>query len=302
MKPGKAVCALLAAGMFLLPALTVPGRAAAAQAVSQQEAKLSPRLRKIAGIIKNAAPCHVYFSDLTQKGGLYRGNETMPSASMIKVFILALAYQDIADGTLSRNETFTLTRDNVVGGSGTLQNRAYGTRVPLKELLEKMIIDSDNTATNILIDRLGMDAVNALDRQLGLAATRLERKMMDRKALEEGRDNTTCAADMAFLLESIYKGTLISPAASGWMLQVLRRQQQGGRLQRFLPEDVPLAHKCGDLDGIENDAGLFLFSGRPYLLVVLTSHQPDARTGQETIGLISSQVYHSFIGKEPRHG
>ena len=243
------------------------------------------------------------FKDLVSGGHFaINGNLCVPSASLIKLPVLAeLARQD-QEGRLSLEESIAVQQKDLAGGDGILKELAPGHRFTLRELATLMIIVSDNTAANLLIDRLGMDAVNALDRQLGLAATRLERKMMDRRALEEGRDNTTCAADMAFLLESIYKGTLISPAASGWMLQVLRRQQQGGRLQRFLPEDVPLAHKCGDLDGIENDAGLFLFPGRPYLLVVLTSHQPDARTGQETIGLISSQVYHSFIGKEPRHG
>ncbi len=293
MKPGKAVCALLAAGMFLLPALTVPGRAAAAQAVSQQEAKLSPRLRKIAGIIKNAAPCHVYFSDLTQKGGLYRGNETMPSASMIKVFILALAYQDIADGTLSRNETFTLTRDNVVGGSGTLQNRAYGTRVPLKELLEKMIIDSDNTATNILIDRLGMENINAYMQAHGYRSSVLRRKMMDLAALQAGRDNLTSVKDVGLLFKRLYNGTCVSPELDAEMLGIYDQQTDNDKIPARLPEGTVVAHKTGEVSDVRHDGGIVYTANGDYVLVIFTSDYYP----YDGIAALSRKIYDAYTAE-----
>ena len=293
MKPGKAVCALLAAGMFLLPALTVPGRAAAAQAVSQQEAKLSPRLRKIAGIIKNAAPCHVYFSDLTQKGGLYRGNETMPSASMIKVFILALAYQDIADGTLSRNETFTLTRDNVVGGSGTLQNRAYGTRVPLKELLEKMVIDSDNTATNILIDRLGMENINAYMQAHGYHSSVLRRKMMDLAALQAGRDNLTSVKDVGLLFKRLYNGTCVSPELDAEMLGIYDQQTDNDKIPARLPEGTVVAHKTGEVSDVRHDGGIVYTSNGDYVLVIFTSDYYP----YDGIAALSRKIYDAYTAE-----
>jgi len=293
LKPGKAVCALLAAGMFLLPALTVPGRAAAAQAVSQQEAKLSPRLRKIAGIIKNAAPCHVYFSDLTQKGGLYRGNETMPSASMIKVFILALAYQDIADGTLSRNETFTLTRDNVVGGSGTLQNRAYGTRVPLKELLEKMIIDSDNTATNILIDRLGMENINAYMQAHGYHSSVLRRKMMDLAALQAGRDNLTSVKDVGLLFKRLYNGTCVSPELDAEMLGIYDQQTDNDKIPARLPEGTVVAHKTGEVSDVRHDGGIVYTSNGDYVLVIFTSDYYP----YDGIAALSRKIYDAYTAE-----
>lgn len=279
--------------MFLLPALTVPGRAAAAQAVSQQEAKLSPRLRKIAGIIKNAAPCHVYFSDLTQKGGLYRGNETMPSASMIKVFILALAYQDIADGTLSRNETFTLTRDNVVGGSGTLQNRAYGTRVPLKELLEKMIIDSDNTATNILIDRLGMENINAYMQAHGYRSSVLRRKMMDLAALQAGRDNLTSVKDVGLLFKRLYNGTCVSPELDAEMLGIYDQQTDNDKIPARLPEGTVVAHKTGEVSDVRHDGGIVYTSNGDYVLVIFTSDYYP----YDGIAALSRKIYDAYTAE-----
>ena len=279
--------------MFLLPALTVPGRAAAAQAVSQQEAKLSPRLRKIAGIIKNAAPCHVYFSDLTQKGGLYRGNETMPSASMIKVFILALAYQDIADGTLSRNETFTLTRDNVVGGSGTLQNRAYGTRVPLKELLEKMIIDSDNAATNILIDRLGMENINAYMQAHGYHSSVLRRKMMDLAALQAGRDNLTSVKDVGLLFKRLYNGTCVSPELDAEMLGIYDQQTDNDKIPARLPEGTVVAHKTGEVSDVRHDGGIVYTSNGDYVLVIFTSDYYP----YDGIAALSRKIYDAYTAE-----
>ncbi len=279
--------------MFLLPALTVPGRAAAAQAVSQQEAKLSPRLRKIAGIIKNAAPCHVYFSDLTQKGGLYRGNETMPSASMIKVFILALAYQDIADGTLSRNETFTLTRDNVVGGSGTLQNRAYGTRVPLKELLEKMIIDSDNTATNILIDRLGMENINAYMQAHGYRSSVLRRKMMDLAALQAGRDNLTSVKDVGLLFKRLYNGTCVSPELDAEMLGIYDQQTDNDKIPARLPEGTVVAHKTGEVSDVRHDGGIVYTANGDYVLVIFTSDYYP----YDGIAALSRKIYDAYTAE-----
>ena len=113
----------------------------------------------------------------------------LPAASMIKIFILAKAYEDIQSGSLRRNETFTLTPDNVVGGAGILQGRGYGTRVSLQEALNLMITESDNTAANLLIDRLGMDRINSYMQSHGYTHGVLRRKMIDTEAMREGREN-----------------------------------------------------------------------------------------------------------------
>ena len=190
MKPVNQGIGLLLAGLLLMPGWSLPRTASASTpAAASARTALSPRMQKIGKIIQGAGPFQVYFTNLTTNQSIYRGSETMPAASMIKVFILAKAYEDIQSGSLRRNETFTLTPDNVVGGAGILQGRGYGTRVSLQEAMDLMITESDNTAANLLIDRLGMDRINSYMQSHGYTHSVLRRKMMDTEAMREGREN-----------------------------------------------------------------------------------------------------------------
>ena len=151
-------------------------------------------------------------------------------------------------------------------------------------------IVSDNQATNILIDFLGMENINFLGKELGLRETFLERRMMDAEASKNGYDNYTSADDISLLLKLIYQEKLINKETSQLMLDILLRQQQGERLQRYLPPDIKIAHKCGDLDNLENDGGIIWLGNKIYILVVLTSGMSNLQCRQ-TIGKISKFVY-----------
>lgn len=234
----------------------------------------------------------IHFYDVNRRRGFScEGTRAVPSASTIKVLILAELLRQVEEGKFSLEQKVSIRKEDWTGGDGVLKELEPGHAFTLKELATLMIIVSDNLATNRLIDLVGMDRVNALGKHLGLTAAHLGRKMMDSAAKKRGEDNWICADDLGLLFRKIDEGTLVSPRASALMLDILKRQQQGERLQRYLPEEVPLAHKCGDLDGVENDGGIFLLPGHPYILVVLTSHMPDSRTGKETIGRISRQVW-----------
>ena len=175
------------------------------------------------------------------------------------------------------------------GGDGVLKELNSGHHFTLKELATLMIIVSDNQATNILIDFLGMENINLLGKELRLKETFLGRKMMDIEARKKGYDNT-CADDISLLLKLIYQEKLINKKASQLMLDILLRQQQGERLQRYLPSDIKIAHKCGDLDNLENDGGIIWIEDKAYILVVLTNGMPNLQCKQ-TIGKISKFVY-----------
>jgi beta-lactamase class A len=223
------------------------------------------------------------------------GNKVVPSASIIKLLILAELLRRVDAGELSLDDTLTVTAKHWTGGDGVLKELAPGHTFTLKELATLMIIVSDNEATNLLIDLLGMENINRMGARLGLKAAHLGRRMMDAKALQEGRDNFISSDDAALILQKVYRGSLVSKEASALMLDILKHQQQGDRLQRYLPEDVPLAHKCGDLTGVENDAGIFLLPEHPYILVVLTSRQPSAAAGKGMIGKLSLLVYQQVL-------
>ena len=233
----------------------------------------------------------INFYDLDKKNSFsINGNEKVLSASMIKLLILAELMKKVSENKFSLSDTITITNFMKTRGDGVLKELNAGHHFTLKELATLMIIVSDNQATNILIDFLGMENINLLGKELGLKETFLERRMMDAEARKNGYDNYTCADDISSLLKLIYQEKLINKEASQFMLDILLRQQQGERLQRYLPSDIKIAHKCGDLDNLENDGGIIWLGDKVYILVVLTSGMSNLECKQ-TIGKISKFVY-----------
>ena len=218
------------------------------------------------------------------------GDKKVLSASMIKLLILVELMKKISENKFSLSDAITVTEAMKTGGDGVLKELNSEHHFTLKELATLMIIVSDNQATNILIDFLGMENINQLGREVDLKETFLGRKMMDIEARKKGYDNYTCADDISSLLKLIYQEKLINEEASQLMLDILLRQQQGERLQRYLPSDIKIAHKCGDLDNLENDGGIIWLGNKTYILVVLTSGMPNLQCKQ-TIGKISKFVY-----------
>ena len=241
----------------------------------------------------------VFIKDLTDGETLcFHEKAVFPSASTIKLVIMACLLDQVKTGRLSLEEPVVLTEEMRTGGDGILKELSAGHRFSLREILTLMIIVSDNTATNILIELLGMDAINEMAGKLGLSRTVLGRRMMDSEARKQGKDNYTCADDIAHILELIYERKCVDTPSSRLMLDILRRQQQSGRLQLYLPEEVEIAHKCGDLDFLEHDAGIVLLPKRPYLIVVLTRDNPTNKDGREVIGTVSRMGYEEMLQKE----
>ena len=233
----------------------------------------------------------INFYDLNKNNGFsINGDKKVLSASMIKLLILVELMKKISENKFSLSDSIMIANVMKTGGDGVLQELNTGHHFTLKELATLMIIVSDNQATNILIDFLGMENINLLGKELGLKESFLGRKMMDTEARKNGYDNYTCADDISLLLKLIYQEKLINKEASQLMLDILLRQQQGERLQRYLPTDIKIAHKCGDLDNLENDGGIIWIGDRIYILVVLTSGMSNLQCKQ-TIGKISKFVY-----------
>ena len=233
----------------------------------------------------------INFYDLNKNDGFsINGDEKVLSASMIKLLILAELMKKISEDKFSLSDTIMMANFMKTEGDGVLKELNTGHHFTLKELANLMIIVSDNQATNILIDLLGMENINLLGKELGLKESFLGRKMMDTEARKNGYDNYTSADDISLLLKLIYQEKLINKEASQLMLEILLKQQQGERLQRYLPTDIKIAHKCGDLDNLENDGGIIWFEDKVYILVVLTSGMSNLQCKQ-TIGKISKFVY-----------
>ncbi|SCL81971.1 serine hydrolase [Sporanaerobacter sp. PP17-6a] len=221
-------------------------------------------------------------------------NLVFPSASTIKLSIMSELFNRVNAGSLNLNDKVELTENMKTGGDGILKELELGHKFTLKEIMTLMIIISDNMATNILIDLLGMDNINKRIKDMGLKNTRLQRKMMDSQAAKEGRENLTTANDLCLILELIYRGENINEECSRMMLDILKRQQVRGRLDLYLPEDVIIAHKTGDLDCLEHDVGIVYLPHREYIICVLTNETETNKDGREIIGKVSKMVYDEF--------
>ena len=214
-----------------------------------------------------------------------------PSASIIKLSIMSELFNKINDGIYKLDDEIEINEEMKTGGDGILKELNCGHRFTLKEICTLMISLSDNTATNILINLLGMDNINSAAARLGMKKTKIQRKMMDLQAAKEGRNNFTTSDDFSHILELMYKGENVNEAYSGVMLDILKRQQVRGRLDLYLPEEVVIAHKTGDLDNLEHDGGIVYLPDGEYIICVLTNEVKTNKEGREIIGEISKMVF-----------
>ena len=198
------------------------------------------------------------------------GDKRMISASMIKLAIAASFLEAIEAGDFSLDDTYVVEYEDIVGGTGSLGEQGAGAEVTYSELLEMMIAESDNTATNILINAVGKKAVNATAQHLGLAQTKLNRLMMDEDAIAEGTENYVSARDVATILELAYQHKLVSEKASKHLLSALSKQIDDTGILAGLPKRAKFAHKTGSLASVQHDGGIVTGEdGHNYAVVVL---------------------------------
>ena len=156
-----------------------------------------------------------------------------------------------------------------------------------------MVAVSDNSATNVLIDRVGMENVNALLDNLGLHYTRLRRKMMDIKAAGEGRENNSTPQEMLALLEKIYQGKVLNKEMTTDFFKMLSTHKDSF-IPRNLPAGLQIANKPGELEAVRNDSGIVFLQNRPYIICVMTTYLVRERDGEEAIAKISAAAYRLF--------
>lgn len=210
-----------------------------------------------------------YYSVGSGESFAINGDKRIASASMIKLLILAELFQQAADGELSLDEQLTVSSQDIVGGTGVIQGYGSGS-YSVEKLARLMIAESDNTATNVLIDKLGMGAINGEAERLGLSNTVLARKMMDTAAQAAGRENYTSANDLGAILKLIAQGELVSKKYSKLAKEFLLEQSDNEGLAQGL-QGESFGHKTGTLSNQRHDGGIVYGSdGAEYVLVVMT--------------------------------
>jgi beta-lactamase class A len=211
--------------------------------------------------------------------------ETFPTASTIKLAIVYELFKQAGEKTINLDETITLDRRQAVGGSGVLFEMGTPT-LSIRDYAVLMVTLSDNTATNLLIDRLGMEKIAARMQSLGLPGTKLRRHMMDSAAAKRGLENVSTPDEIVRLLQAMQKGM---PEA----IALLKKPKEN-RLRKGLPERVESADKSGELEGVRVDAGVVFAKNRPYVLCVMTTFLKDEAEGERAIEDISRATYEYF--------
>ena len=227
----------------------------------------------------------------------YNAGVTFPAASIVKVPIFIELYRQFQKGLLSPGDTMKVESRFKVGGSGKVKDMPDGTPVSLKQLGEWMITISDNAATDMLISRIGMKAVNTRLALLGLRNTTLQRTIFDFSAIDRGRDNLTTPADMCSLFAQLYRGRIFAEPRQSEVIGILKRQTRNHLIPKYLPPSVAVAHKTGELSGVTGDCGIIYYPGKPYVLCILAKDITDMDSASRIIASLSGKIYKAVAAK-----
>jgi len=263
-------------------------------------ARLEQRIAGTAGAVVG-----VYYKSL-KSGELVTiaPDSSFHAASTMKVPVMIEFFRQVERGGLAEQQPVLLVNQfaSIVDGSpfsvasiddsdSTMYLR-LGSRVPARELVERMIVRSSNLATNAVIALIGPAHANSTAHALGARNIRLLRGVEDGKAFQKGLNNTTTARDLGVLLESIDRGRAASSRSCGEMLGILSRQEFNDEIPAGLPPGTRVAHKTGQITGVLHDAAIVYPPGEStYVLVVLTRNVPDERVARTLIADLSRLVY-----------
>jgi len=249
--------------------------------------------------------------DLTDDRAILKNADRgFPTASSIKITILLELYRQEqlarggTPGKAKLDDGYTFEAKNLVDGSQIMAGLTPGvTRLTNRDLAQFTVAVSDNAAANVLIDRVGMQNVNATLRNLGLTKTMLRRKMMDIAAAKRGDENVSTPQEMTRLLQAIYQGKALDKGLTEAFMKQLSTKKES-YIPRQLPPDVPVANKPGDLDGVRTDSGIVFAKNRPFAISVMTTYDRDERAAEGAIAAIALEAFHYFEmrGKTTEYG
>ena len=237
----------------------------------------------------------IYLKDLNSgRSWEYNADKLFPSASLVKVPIMASVMEKVKDGAVTLDTQIKLTRRDRIGGSGSLRWVRDGTSLSVTEIIYKMITESDNTATRMLIDYFGMDYMSDNFRKLGLVHTNITPQGMSLSSYRVVNENYTTAREMAGLMERIYDRELISRDASEFMMDVLKHNKSRSRLRKGLPLGWEIGHKTGLLRMACHDVGIVFSPRGDYVIAVMTSDVPDYTSAKNFISKVAKLTYRYY--------
>jgi beta-lactamase class A len=226
----------------------------------------------------------------------FKAENVFSAASTIKLPILVAFFQDVDAGKIRLDEKLTMTKEVIGGGSGKMQYQKLGSKYTALETATQMIIISDNTATNMLIARLGgKEALNQRFQEWGLTSTAIGNPLPDLEGT-----NTTSPKDLATVLMKVNQGDLISLKSRDRLLNIMVQTRTRTLLPQGLEEDATIAHKTGDIGSILGDAGIIdMPSGKRYIGAVIVKRPHNDSAARTLIQQISKTAYQHFKWYQP---
>ncbi len=289
----------LVAYLLLLAGLVCNSTVARAQSPKLEEAKKSI----LARIEKSGADVGIAFRTLDGKDEWYsRADEPFHAASTMKVPVLIELFHQAKEGKLKLSDTLVIRNEfrSIVDGSPykldpaddseTDLYKAEGQSRTLLQLAEVMITVSSNLATNLLIEKLGVENIRAEVHSLGADGMNVLRGVEDGKAFEKGMNNTTTGRGLAVLMTAIAEGKAVDAESSKEMVTILERQKFNEAIPAGLPKSVPVAHKTGDITKIHHDAAI-VYAKRPFVLVLLVRGIADEKASYALMATIALDLY-----------
>jgi beta-lactamase class A len=216
---------------------------------------------------------------------------SFPSASTIKIPILVAFFQDVDAGKIRLDEMLTMQQEMIAGGSGNMQLKPAGTQYTALDVATKMITISDNTATNMLIAKLGgIDALNQRFRSWGLTTTALRNQLPDLQGT-----NTTSPRELGTLMAMVHQGNLVNMRSRDLILNIMRQTERNNLLPSGLGAGASIAHKTGDIGTMLGDAGLVdIPTGKRYIAAVMVQRPNNDPRAEKLISSISRAAYQQF--------
>jgi beta-lactamase class A len=245
--------------------------------------------------------------DLSSGETFFRLPDTVfPQASSIKLAVLLELLRQAQEHKISLDEEHTVhRREMTVGDDEAILNKlGDGTvTMTLGDLATFMVVLSDNSATNILIERLGMENINAGLARLGLKETQLRRRMINLDAARQGNENVSTPREMLTLLEKVRAGQALDAAHTAEFFRLLWLPKESP-FRRALPGRAAIADKPGELEGVRCDSGIIEIPNRPIILAVMTTYLAHEEDGERAIEEIAKLAYAHFsrVGAWSRYG
>lgn len=240
----------------------------------QTRSKISIELQNTINGLKGIAGVAVV--DLTDGEKFFiNADLVFAQGSSIKIPILMEVFKQASEGKFKLTDTRIVQKADKVAGSGILQALGDGTvQLSIKDLAVLMITLSDNTATNMLIDLVGMENVNKTLTALGCTQTKLQRKMIQPQEAAKGNENIATPSEATKIMESIYKGIFVNKQVSEEILSILKKRgETESDLKAGLPPQLRVALKDGALPGVSTEWLLVLLPERPYIIIFMENYE-----------------------------